>query len=487
MLNDTLIKLNRHPEWINRYPIIKMYKIMSRVKILFAGGLCFLFHTALLAQQPDSTQRTAPPSNDQQTAPAPATVYSLQQCVDSAVKNNPLVKTAEFAMKVAKVYLHQQESRLLPTLSGYANFLNNGGKTINYTTNTYFNNTFNQGQGYLSGNLELFNAFSVQNFIRQYALAYQADEKDLQAARDVITVNVIQAYLNVLSGTEALATAESQAADTRHRVDLMEIQNKEGSIAPIDLTDAKGQLNASELTVVNTQNALDASKQALSTYMNIPYSPQLKVVPLNNDLTPVIYNATIDQIYQNATRNLASVKAANLHVASAGRSVAAYRGNMFPNLSLTYGAQSNYSTASVGHFRDQVNNNVQTDWGLQMNIPIFNGLQLRTPYKIAKINLEQARFNQNTTMIQLRQSVEQYYVAMTSSFRTYNALNNEVQNYRESYRGAQIKYDAGALPSLNFIIYKTNKDMAELNLISAKYNYILLTKVLDYYQGTLTW
>ena len=56
------------------------------------------------------------------------------------------------------------------------------------------------------------------------------------------------------------------------------------------------------------------------------------------------------------------------------------------------------------------------------------------------------------------------------------SLYQEVQNYEESYREAKIKYDNGALASLAFVIYKTNKNIAELNLIAAKYAYLLANK-----------
>ncbi len=76
---------------------------------------------------------------------------------------------------------------------------------------------------------------------------------------------------------------------------------------------------------------------------------------------------------------------------------------------------------------------------------------------------------------------------MMAAFRTYNVLNQQVNDYAESYHSAEIKYDAGAMKSVDFIIYKTNIDRARLNLIQAKYNYFLQTKVLDYFQGVLTW
>jgi outer membrane protein len=505
---------------------------MQRIKLFIAGGAFLLFvHQGLFAQSAadsirgravDSNRRVAIDSNMKSAADTGA-FYNLQQCIDSAIRNNVTVKTFDFARETAGVNLTQQKGLLLPTLTGSANYYNNGGKSVNNFTNTYVTENYNQGVGQLYGGLTLWNGSSVRNYIRQYALAYQADKMDWQQAKDQVTINVILAYLSVLSGEEQLSLAQKQVAANRRRVELMEIQDKEGAIAPIDLTDMKGQLNASELTVVNTMNTLEASKLALAQYMNIPYTPYLKLARLNDDLTPMLYNASIDQIYQNAAKNLALVKAADLHVASADKAVKANRGIMLPTLSFQYYVTTNYSTAASSNqlvnttfgpdgsyvtvngnqvpvfapqgnfinpaipFNTQFKNNVYTQVGLNLNIPILNRLSLRTLYNQSKVNLAQAEFNKKSVVTSLRQAVESNYVTMVSAFRAFNVLTSQVENYRESFRGAEIKYDAGALKSLDFIIYTTNKDQAELNLIAAKYSYILQTKILDYYQGQLTW
>lgn len=503
---------------------MKVYTIMRRGKFPILAALFLLFFQAAALAQQDSTKRMAPPTGDLNTASSSAMIFSLQQCVDSAVKNNPSVKTAEFTKDNARNNLDQQRANMLPNLSGYANYVNNGGRSINIYTNTYVTENYNSGYGQLSGSIPLWNGFSIQNFVREYALLYEADKMDWQQAKDLVTVNVILAYLNILSTEEQLGMAERQAEATRKRADLLEIQNREGAISPSDLSDMKGQLGSDELTVATTQNALEANKLALAQFMNIPYSPGMDVVPLGNDMTPIAYGGTIDQIYQNAIRNLAQVKAADLHLASAAKGVKATRGTMAPTLSLfgqvytnysttaatqkflnstydstggyakinpttlapVYLPQSNYSSQEI-NFGDQVKNNVNTQVGIQLNIPILNGLRLRTAYRQSQVALAQAKFTANTTRTQLRQSVESYYVNMMAAFRTYSVLNQQVNDYAESYHSAEIKYDAGAMKSVDFIIYKTNIDRARLNLIQAKYNYILQTKVLDYFQGILTW
>jgi outer membrane protein len=464
-----------------------MNKIMQRRHLTIAAVFFLMLHYSATAQNQNIDSLTGQFSN------GPAVIYTPQQCVDSAIRNNFNVKGFDFTAQLAKVSRLQQIGNMLPTLSGYGSFQNIGGKSVDYTTYQYVNQNYNQGYYQLSGNWTLWNGGSLVNFLKQYSLAYDADKKDLQYQKDLITVTVILDYLQVLSAEEQLALAQAQAADTRHRVDLMKIQDSLGVIAPSDFTDAKGLLNAAEVTIVQTKNQLEAAKLALAQVMNIPYSPNMDIVKLSVDPTPVMYSASVDQVYQNATIHLAAVDAVNLHLESAIKGVKAWRGNMAPTLSAFYTIYTNYASSSTSplgkpiSFGTQFNQNVYKTIGLQINIPILGRLNYRVLYENSKIALGQAQFNQKTTMNQLRQAVESNYVQMVQSIRLYNTYYRQVQNYEESFRQAQIKYDAGALASLLFVTYNTNKNQAELNLINAKYSYLLQTKILDYYQGQLTW
>ena len=511
---------------------------MQRKNFLFTAGIfCLLFDYSISAQAQNTTtqsQNTAAQAQNSMTALSLTDtiynpiVYSLQQCVDSALKNNPTVKTTFFTSETAKINYDQQRSTMLPSINAYGNYLNNGGKSVNPTTYTYINENYNSGYYQAQATLVLWNGFSIQNFIRQYALNYQATQMDYQQAKDLMTVNVILAYLTVLSNEEQLTMAKAQAEATRGKVKLLELENAEGAITPSTLSDMKGQLGTDELSVVTTQNTLETNKLALAQFMNIPYTPNLEFQQLSaNNLTPVMYDATVDQIYQNAAQNLAQVKAANLHLASAVKGVKANFGNMLPSLSFYALAYSNYSTAATSQsyintttvptksyvnvnggqsfvyspqdnyslpqaipFGTQFKNDEYYQLGLQLNIPILQGFRLRTPYRQAKINLEQAKFNASTTMIQLKQSVESYYVTMMNAFRTYNTLAQQVKDYEESFRAAEIRFNAGSvsvLTSLDYLTAKNNIDHATISLIQAKYNYILQTKILDYFQGKLTW
>ena len=76
---------------------------------------------------------------------------------------------------------------------------------------------------------------------------------------------------------------------------------------------------------------------------------------------------------------------------------------------------------------------------------------------------------------------------MTSAKDRYTVLMEQVKAYTESFRAAEIRFEQGVGTSVDYLIAKNNLDRARSNLIIARYDYLLRTKILDYYQGKPLW
>jgi outer membrane protein len=76
---------------------------------------------------------------------------------------------------------------------------------------------------------------------------------------------------------------------------------------------------------------------------------------------------------------------------------------------------------------------------------------------------------------------------MNSAWDRYKVLLDQVNAYQDSFRAAEIRFNAGVGNSIDYLTAKNNLDRASINLISAKYDYVLRTKILDYYQGRPLW
>jgi outer membrane protein len=481
---------------------------MQRVKrALLVPIACFIV-AAGYAQ--DSTTRT------------PGEVFDLRQCVDLAIKGNTTVKTAQFTMETDKTLYQQSIGQMLPFAQGQVSHQQYDGRNLNPTSYQYVSSGQLTANYSLSANITLWNGSSLEHYLQQNRQAYHAGEYDLQQARDAITIQVILDYINVLSAKEQLSAALAQDSATREQVRVYKERYEAGSVAPGDYFTLKGQLSQNDVTVATATNALATAKLTLSKDMNIEYSSSLEVVPIADTSILQPYGSSVDDMYAYSVEHLPQIKSVDLKEQSALSGVKATRGALLPALYLIGGAGTNYSNLNTGltflnttqvqtsqyvtvsgnqipvfspqdnyntkklGYGYQISNNIDYYVGLQLNIPILNGLSARTRLRQAKITEDQAHFNRSTTRIQLRQAIETDYVNMASAFNTYKALAQGVLDYTQSYNAALAKLDAGSISAYEFVQVKSSLDAATLNLIGTKYNYILQTKILDYYMGRLS-
>lgn len=449
-------------------------------------------------------------------------VYSLQQCIDIAIKNNLTVKRRELDMERSRIYWQQQRANLLPTFNGNVNHGISTGRSIDPFTNTYLNQQITSADYGANANLILFNGMTVQNSIRQTSLAYQAGKMDFEQAKNDITLNVITTYFQAINNADLLVLANNQLEVSKQQVQRLQVMNTNGAVKPSDYYDVKGQQSTDQLSVINAKNALEASKLNLLLLMNVPYTRSVTLQRLNAAELPAgKFTQSAEQVYDQALANLPLVKAATLRRQSTEKKVQSAKGQLYPTISLfggvgtryssaarrsvfidssevntgmfiktptgnqsVYGYNQNFGSEKVGYY-NQFKNNYSTQVGIGLQIPILNAFQNRNKVALAKIDLSEARYVEENTRVQLKQNVEQAYINMTSAYDRYQVLTEQVDAFKESFRTAEIRFNAGVLNSVDYIVAKSNLDRANNNLINARYDYYIRTKILAYYQGNL--
>jgi len=457
-----------------------------------------------------------------QEASVVSQIYSLQQCVEIAFKNNADVKQAELLAESARNNYNQSKTIMLPDLNAGISHTAFNGRSINPYTNSYINEQNNAASYQLTTNIILWNGCSLHNYMKQNELNYNAGKMDAQNAKDKITISIILNYLFVLSTQEQLNIAETQVEATRKKVELLVIKNDQGAISPADLYDMKGQLANDELSVVSTKNSLESAKLTLAQLMNIPYTANMKLIPVS-DSNVVQYGSSVNEVYENALNHLALVKSVDLKVAGAAKNIKAIKGQMMPTLFLSGGLYTNYSsTANTQQlinttdvqtpdyvmmnnvknpvyspqstynavpisYGNQLNNNFNSAVSLGLQIPLLNGLQVRNKLKQAKVAEQQLTVEAQHTRDLLRQAIEQDFVNMNSDYASYKILLSQVDDFQQSFQAAEVRFADGAISTVDFIIAKNNLDRVLLNLVSIKYNCLLRMKLLDFYQDKPLW
>src|SRR6218665_175142 len=99
--------------------------------------------------------------------PVPAKAWSLEECIDYALKNNIQIRQSELNTELSKADLLQSQGNLLPSINASASHSYNIGRTIDRYTNTFANSQVLSQQFGISGEITLFSGLQNINTIRQ--------------------------------------------------------------------------------------------------------------------------------------------------------------------------------------------------------------------------------------------------------------------------------------------------------------------------------
>jgi outer membrane protein len=416
--------------------------------------------------------------------------FTFQQCIDSALAHYIPVKQSGLQAENAKVAWQQAKANVLPFVSGSVFHGIYQGRSIDPSSNSYVNQNLGSAVYQVSTGITVFNGGSIQNFIRQNATAYEASKQEWQQSKDNLVLDVILAYLQVLNNEDVLASVKQQATVSSRQLERLEILDSLGAIKPSDVTDLKGQLLNDQASIATAINAVETAKINLSRLMNRPFQSTMQIdrIPLGELLEN--YSKTPDEVYGQALEKFAQIQAAALRRESFFYGVKTARGALAPTVSINSGFNSNYSSIAqtvTGKipYNTQLFNNISSSVGLGVSIPIFNRWLVRNRVKVADIALRNSELEEANTRVVLRQQIDQAYSNMTASYNRYKLLAEQVTAYTVSFKAAEVRFDAGVGNSVDFLLAKDRLDRATINFISAKYDFVLRKKILDYYYHNL--
>src|SRR5690606_31200045 len=410
---------------------------------------------------------------------------TLARSITLALEHNRDVQQSRIRTRGEAINLRQTKQNLLPSLEAGMSHRYSMGRDIDPTTNQYVNENFTSGNQDVNSSLVLFDGLRMFRNITQQAHADRATQLEEQLMEEQVALDVTAAYINVLTAKDMVAQIDSQVAVTQRQVERSTVLFDEGAIAPGDYYDLKGQY-ASDLNSLNTaENTLSEHLLSLFRLLNLPYDENISLAPLQTLPLPAAPVSGADALYQTAAERLGIIKAADHWQKQAEFSLKAARSSYFPTLSLGAGLSSNYSKDGMGSYYDQVQNNLGRSMAFSLSIPIFSRFQARNNVARAKLDVLDAQQIAQTRRNELQQTTHQVLFNLEAAKERYKNLVEQVGHYQESFRIAEVRFNAGAINSVEFLIAKNKMDNANANLVIARYQWHLRQRIVDYYNGEL--
>jgi outer membrane protein len=410
--------------------------------------------------------------------------WTLEECVDYAIKNNISIKQSELDLKTSDVEKMEAIGGFLPTLSANANYSMNTGASINPVTNQFQNQTFKSFSASANSGVVLFNGLANWKTLQRSKLNQIANTYRLDKMKDDIALSIANSYLQILFNKEQLKVLINQNTITKENLTRTQQLIDAGSLPAGDIYELQATDATQQQQIISTENTLLISKIALSQimlindYSTFDISDEVIDLPLTD-----LSNETQQTILLKAKESVNDIKIALSNVGIAKKDLSISRSSYLPTLSAFIGYNTRWSESTPFNFADQLSLFDGTAIGLQLSVPILNGLATRGRVQRAKINQERSEYQLQQAELDLESNVYQAYNDVINAKKSYEAAQKTLNARNQAFNFSKERYEVGLLNTFDFSQSSIAFDNAQSELLRTKYDYIFRTKILEFYFG----
>lgn len=308
--------------------------------------------------------------------------------------------------------------------------------------------------------------------------AKQAVQTDIDVAE-----KVSQAYFNVLVAQKQLELLAKNLGRIDSLLRDTEILEQNGFVEKIDVSRIKVNYNNTKTALANARDMLVVSVSLLKFQMGMPINERLK---LTQDLEDFNLEAPeVVKEFDYVNRIEYSILQTSDYLNDLD--MKNYRMQYLPRL---YAGLNAGYTAGTNTFGDLTNFDSETwfdysNWGLMLNIPIFDGFQKRYAIQQRKLKKLQIENQFETTKNSIDLNIQTAISMLNSKRGSLEAQRENMDLAEEVYRVTEIKYKEGVGSNSEVLDADASLKAAQTNYYNALYEALVAKVSLEKAYGTL--
>jgi len=442
--------------------------------------------------------------------------WTLETCVQYTLQNNIQIKQTGLEKDLAEIAKKDAIGSFLPSMNAFGTHSWNIGLNQNITTGLLENQTTQFTSAGLNVGVDIYNGMQNQNRLQRARLQKIAAQYQLLQMQDDIALNVANAYLQILFNKEALKVQQSQLKTNKEQMARAKELWEAGQIPKGDYLDRTATVAADEQRVIQAENALLLSKLSLGqllqleNYQNFDIADedyQMEKSPLLLEKAETIFNKAKEIRYE--------IKIAENNIALAEKDVKIAKGAFQPRLTgfYAFNTRAAYFDRIIGFQQDpnnpfttigvvegtnqnvirpnllaitgnplsvweQFDINKGQSFGVQLNIPILNGLSVRNNVARSKVLVKRSELALEQETLNLERNVFTAYSDAQGAQKAYEAAITALEARKEAYFYASERYQVGLLNTYDLTQAQNLLTAAESEVLRTKYDYLFRTKIL---------
>ncbi len=415
-------------------------------------------------------------------------VWTLQECVSYAMENNLTIERTKLNLENTKYDYEISKFSFLPNLNASGSEVINFGRSENPLTSTFQNYNIANLSLQMNSSITVYNGSRLMNTFKLNKAQVESTTHGLKELENNITINIANAYLQILFQKELLETADQQFQLSEKQLERMQVRVDNGVESMSKLLEVEAQFFTDQQNKQSAYFNLQNSRLNLFQLLDIQnYENQsIEIPPINTPET--LDDLSVSQIHNIAQKELPQYKKieADKKVAHLNTEIA--KSGKRPSVSLGAGLSSGAASilnleAPEKPYIDQFDENFRQFLSLNVNIPIFSQFRNNLSIQKALVNEKQISVNEKELNNQVYKDIQSALFNSKSAFEAYITAEKAFNSSSESYKNANERYKLDVLSIYDFQQSKNALFSAKSKLIQAKYDYIFKTMVLKFYQG----
>lgn len=425
--------------------------------------------------------------------------WTLDECVTYALENNISIKQTALDSETALIDKRGALGNFLPSLNASGSHSWNIGLNQDITTGLLQNKTTQFTSAGASIGVDIYKGLQNQNTLRRARLSLIAAQYQLTKMQEDIALNVANAFLQVLFNKENLKVQIVQMKINEKQLSRSQELVNAGTIPRGDLLDVQATLASDNQKVISAENTLLISKLSLAQLLQLDSFEKFDIV---DDTMAKGENNILAQeptaIYDKAKESRTELKIAQTNLEIAQKNVAIAKGGFQPTLQGFYNFNSRISYSDIAlrdsngaiigvqsapPFFSQFSDNKGQSYGIQLNIPIFNGFSARNNVERSKVNLEKSKIALEQQNLDLQRNVYTAFADAKGALKSHESALIALESRQLAYSYAQDRFDVGLMNSFDLNQSQTLLSNAQSEVLRSKYDYIFKIKILEFYFG----
>lgn len=411
-----------------------------------------------------------------QTPNYPAT-WTLENCIEYAKENNISINSLRLSKNAAQQDLLQARDAKYPNLSGT---VSQGLFALNGSDGLHLTGAQSQNIG-ANSSMTLYHADYIKNNEISKNILVQMADLSVQESQNNITLNITQAYLNILMNQENIISLENVLKTTQTQLKQGDQLYKAGSLSKLNYLQIQSQVAQDQYNLTSAQNNLRTNTVNLKQILQLPSHYDFQIVKpdsiiVEDQLKP------LEDIQNIAQNQRPEVKYSELNVENSNTNLKIAKASVQPTLSLVGNISTNYSNGN-GNYFNQLGNNFYMPIGLSLGIPIYNNRIYKTQIEKSKIAIEQANLDLQNTKTILNQQVEQSYINLQNALSQYDSALKQMDISKQSYDIVNAQMKLGSIDYVQLQQQRLLYIQSVQNYLQAKYTAVLNKQIYEFYAG----